>query len=61
MLFLSTRKITQSKLDEIYKYQDISFICGRYEGVDQRVIDNLVDRLSIGDYVLSGGPNCYSS
>jgi tRNA (guanine37-N1)-methyltransferase len=31
-------------------------LCGRYEGVDQRVIDNLVDReLSIGDYVLSGG------
>ena len=50
------KKITQSKLDEIYKYQDISFICGRYEGVDQRVIDNLVDEeLSIGDYVLSGG------
>jgi tRNA (guanine37-N1)-methyltransferase len=31
-------------------------LCGRYEGVDQRVIDHLVDReLSIGDYVLSGG------
>jgi tRNA (guanine37-N1)-methyltransferase len=31
-------------------------ICGRYEGVDQRVIDCLVDReISIGDYVLSGG------
>jgi len=31
-------------------------ICGRYEGVDQRVIDNLVDReISIGDFVLTGG------
>ena len=31
-------------------------LCGRYEGVDQRVIDNLVDReISVGDYVLSGG------
>ncbi len=31
-------------------------ICGRYEGVDQRVIDNLVDReISIGDFILSGG------
>ena len=31
-------------------------LCGRYEGVDQRVLDHLVDReLSIGDYVLSGG------
>jgi tRNA (guanine37-N1)-methyltransferase len=35
---------------------DFILLCGRYEGVDQRVIDNLVDReVSIGDYVLSGG------
>ncbi len=33
-----------------------SLICGRYEGVDQRVVDNLVDgEISIGDYVISGG------
>lgn len=35
---------------------DFILLCGRYEGVDQRVLDHLVDReLSIGDYVLSGG------
>lgn len=35
---------------------DFILLCGRYEGVDQRVIDQLVDReLSVGDYVLSGG------
>ena len=35
---------------------DFSLLCGRYEGVDQRVLDHLVDgELSIGDYVLSGG------
>ena len=50
------KKVNQSKLIEIYNNQDVSFICGRYEGIDQRVIDNLVDEeLSIGDYVLSGG------
>ncbi|MBL7684977.1 MAG: tRNA (guanosine(37)-N1)-methyltransferase TrmD [Deltaproteobacteria bacterium] len=36
--------------------QEILFICGRYEGIDQRVIETLVDEeVSIGDYVLSGG------
>ncbi len=36
--------------------QHVVLICGRYEGVDQRVIDGLVDReISIGDYVLTGG------
>ncbi len=35
---------------------DIILLCGRYEGVDQRVVDHLVDRqLSLGDFVLSGG------
>jgi tRNA (guanine37-N1)-methyltransferase len=35
---------------------DFILLCGRYEGVDQRVLDHLVDReLSVGDYVLSGG------
>src|SRR5579863_10477911 len=33
-----------------------SLLCGRYEGVDQRVVDHLVDgELSVGDYVLAGG------
>ena len=38
------------------KYKDLTFVCGRYEGIDQRFIDNYVDEeVSIGDYVLSGG------
>ena len=36
--------------------KNIIFICGRYEGIDQRIIDHYVDdEISIGDYVLSGG------
>jgi tRNA (guanine37-N1)-methyltransferase len=38
------------------KYREVVLICGRYEGVDERVAENLADEeLSIGDYVLSGG------
>lgn len=41
---------------DLAKYDHIVFLCGHYEGVDQRVIDNLIDlELSIGDYVLTGG------
>jgi tRNA (guanine37-N1)-methyltransferase len=39
-----------------YEERDIVFLCGRYEAIDQRVSDNLVDEeFSIGDYVLTGG------
>lgn len=38
------------------KYKNISFICGRYEAIDERVADNIADEtISIGDYTLSGG------
>ncbi len=41
---------------QLAELDHIALICGRYEGIDQRVIDHLVDlELSIGDYVLSGG------
>tara|TARA_B100001063_G_scaffold52610_1_gene46529 strand:- start:86 stop:826 length:741 start_codon:yes stop_codon:yes gene_type:complete len=56
--FLSPQgeRLSQKKLINISEEKNISFLCGRYEGVDQRVIDNLVDEeISIGDYVLSGG------
>ena len=52
------KKLEQSKLVEFSKESDLHMIilCGRYEGFDQRVHDNLVDyEFSIGDYVLSGG------
>ena len=48
--------LTQSKLIELSKEDNITFVCGRYEGVDERIVKNLVDEeISIGDYVLSGG------
>ena len=47
---------TQSKAIELTKYENIFIICGHYEGVDQRILDKIVDEeISIGDYVLTGG------
>src|SRR5690348_12440427 len=47
---------TQSVAEELARLDRIILICGRYEGVDERVSEHLTDReLSIGDYVLSGG------
>ena len=46
---------------ELSKYDNLIFLCGHYEGVDQRVIDGIVDEeISIGDYVVTGGeiPAC---
>ncbi len=48
--------LTQEIARRYAKEERIVFICGHYEGVDQRVIDEIVDEeLSIGDYVLTGG------
>lgn len=50
------RVFTQNIAHEIAQHERIALICGRYEGVDERVRQHLVtDELSIGDYVLSGG------
>ncbi len=50
------QKFTQAKAREYADLEQIVFICGRYEGVDQRVADYLVsESVSIGDYVLTGG------
>lgn len=41
---------------EMAEYDAVNILCGHYEGVDQRIIDELIDReISIGDYVLTGG------
>ena len=41
---------------EMARYDAVNILCGHYEGVDQRIIDELIDReISIGDYVLTGG------
>ncbi len=48
--------LTQEKVKELAKMEEITILCGHYEGVDQRVIDSLIDeQISIGDYVLTGG------
>ena len=50
------RTLTQSVAEELVGHRDLVLICGRYEGVDERVRQNLAtDEVSIGDYVLSGG------
>ena len=50
------RQFTQAVAAEFAKCEQVVLICGRYEGVDERVADALVtDEISIGDYVLSGG------
>ena len=48
--------LTQSKVKELSKEQHLILLCGHYEGIDQRVLDEIVDEeISIGDYVLTGG------
>ncbi len=53
--------LTQKRALELSKLPRIVILCGHYEGVDQRVLDEIVDEeISIGDYVLTGGelPAC---
>ncbi len=57
-IFLSPKgkTLSQSLVIELSKEENLLFLCGHYEGVDQRVIDSEIDmELSIGDYVLTGG------
>ena len=50
------RNLTQNRAKTLLKKKNITLLCGHYEGIDQRVLDLIVDEeLSIGDYVLSGG------
>lgn len=58
LIYLSPkgRTFTQSRAVELVKLPHIVLLCGHYEGVDQRVIDEIVDEeISVGDYVLTGG------
>ena len=50
------RVFTQRVAEELSRYERIALLCGRYEGVDERIREHLVtDEISIGDYVLTGG------
>jgi tRNA (guanine37-N1)-methyltransferase len=56
MLSPQGRLLTQRVVEELALRERVVLICGRYEGVDERVIEQLADdEISIGDYVLSGG------
>lgn len=62
-IYLSPKgKVLDQKMAKRFlEYDNITLLCGHYEGVDQRVIDSIVDEeISIGDYVLTGGelPAC---
>ena len=49
-------KLDQKKVEELSKEQHLIILCGHYEGIDQRVLDKIVDEeISIGDYVVTGG------
>lgn len=50
------KKLNQEKIVELSKEKHLILLCGHYEGIDQRVLDEIVDEeISIGDYVLTGG------
>lgn len=58
MVYMSPRgkPLTHQKAYELAQEENISILCGRFEGVDQRVLDHYgFEEISIGDYVLSGG------
>lgn len=50
------KPLNQKKVEELAKQNHFIILCGHYEGIDQRVLDKIVDEeISIGDYVLTGG------
>ncbi len=56
LLSAQGRKFDQAKARELSQASELLLICGRYEGVDERVAEHLADEeLSVGDFVLSGG------
>lgn len=49
-------RFTQKKAEELAKEEELIFICGHYEGYDERIREHLItDEISIGDFVLTGG------
>ncbi len=63
VIYMSPRGkvLTQKRAFELTEYDELILLCGHYEGVDERIIEEIVDEeISIGDYVLTGGelPAC---
>ncbi len=58
LVYLSPKgkRFTQTCAKRLLKKENITLLCGHYEGIDQRIIDTIVDEeISVGDYVLTGG------
>ena len=58
VIYLSPQgqKLNQSLVEKLASFDSLTLLCGRYEGVDERIIENDIDyEVSIGDYVISGG------
>lgn len=50
------KRLDQDKVEKLSKQEHLILLCGHYEGIDQRVLDKIVDEeISIGDYILTGG------
>jgi tRNA (guanine37-N1)-methyltransferase len=50
------KQFDQKMAEELLRYKELIFVCGRYEGVDERVVEHMVDEeISVGPYVLAGG------
>ena len=56
LLSAKGKRYTQADAERLSTYKSLTFICGRYEGVDERVAQHVADEeISIGDFVLTGG------
>ena len=50
------KTLTQQRVKELSEYDNIAILCGHYEGIDERVLEEIVDEeISVGDYVITGG------